>query len=455
MTLQAVDIGSRRELMVDEALVERRDNVELRLQRPEARGVAVVHDAPWEGNTCCYHTVFQDGRLYRMYYRGSHWDVETERSTHREVACYAESRDGVHWDKPDLGVISFAGTKRNNIVWDGYGSHNFTPFRDTNPDCRPGEEYKALVGSGAEGLRALASADGVHWSLLQDEPVITHGAFDSQNLAFWDPLRGSYVDFHRDFLKVKGGGVRSIMTCTSQDFRRWSEPVWLEFPDAPLEHLYTNAITPYARAPHLYVGFPKRFVPGRTESDGTADGISDGVFMSSRDGRSFRRWPEAFLRPGPQPECWINRNNMIAWGIVRTASLLEHAPQELSLYATEHYYRGEAVRLRRYGLRLDGFVAATAPLSGGTLLTRPLIFAGSRLWVNASTSAAGSLQVQVLAADGSVAAASEEVYGDEIERRVGWSGRADLGALAGRPVRLRFALRDADLFAFRFGDTPR
>ena len=69
-----VDIGTRRELFVDDYLIERRKNVELRLQKPVPRNVAIDHDVPWEGNTCCYHTVFQDGKLFRMYFRGSHYD---------------------------------------------------------------------------------------------------------------------------------------------------------------------------------------------------------------------------------------------------------------------------------------------------------------------------------------------------------------------------------------------
>ena len=142
--------------------------------------------------------------------------------------------------------------------------------------------------------------------------------------------------------------VRNIMTCTSKDFRRWTKPQWLDFGDAPVEHLYTNAVTPYHRAPHIYMGFPKRFVPDRGISDNTANGVSDAVYMTSRDGLHFKRWSEAFLRPGLQPERWENRNNMTAWGILETANDLPTAPKELSIFTTESYYRGDACRLRRF-----------------------------------------------------------------------------------------------------------
>ncbi len=455
MTAAPTVIGDRRELFVDDALIARREGVELVLQRPVPRDVAVVHDAPWEGNTCCYHTVFQDGRLYRLYYRGSHFDEERGTNDHPEVVCYAESRDGIHWEKPELGLVDFMGSRRNNIVWNGYGSHNFAPFRDRNPECRPGEEYKALAGSGREGLKALVSPDGVHWRLLQEAPVITHGAFDSQNLAFWDPNQRCYREYHRHFREHEGRKVRDIMTSLSADFRTWSAPEWLAYPGAPVEQLYTNAILPYCRAPHIYLGFPKRFVPERTVVEHRAHGVSDGLFMTSRDGQTFRRWGEAFIRPGLQPERWVNRNNMTAWGIVSTAAFLDHAPDELSLYSTEHYYRGPASKLRRWTVRADGFVAAHAPLAGGELVTEPVVFAGRHLELNFSTSAAGSVRVELqdaagAACDGFALADCPPLYGDSLGQRVRWRGGDDVGALAGTPVRVRFALQDADLFAYRF-----
>ncbi|MFH1568989.1 MAG: hypothetical protein ABIL09_13415, partial [Gemmatimonadota bacterium] len=396
------------------------------------------------------------GRLCRMYYRGSHYD-EAGHSMGTQVVCYAESRDGIEWYRPELGLVNYQGSTRNNIVWDGIGSHNFAVFRDRNPDCRQGEEYKALASHG-RALYAFKSPDGVHWSLLAKRPVITEGAFDSQNLAFWDPLRGCYVDFHRHFFKRGDEGVRHIMTCTSKDFRRWTKPEWLDFGDAPLEHLYTNAVTPYFRAPHIYMGFPKRFAPGRSVFGHEHHGVSDGVYMTSRDGRRFRRWGEALVRPGLQPERWENRNNMTAWGILETTNDLPTAPRELSIYTTESYYRGDACRLRRFTVRVDGFVAANAPLKGGELLTRPLTFEGTALHLNAATSGSGAVRVEIQGADGRALpglrlADCDEIYGDSLDRTVTWKGSGDLSGLQGKPVRLRFALSDADLYSLQF--TPR
>ena len=365
-----IDIGSRRELFVDDYLIAKMTSLTLKLQEPTPREVAVVHDKPWEGNTSAYHTVFRDGDLFRMYFRGCHFDNKTRKSPHGQLVAYAESKDAIHWTKPDLGLFEFQGSKKNAIVWMGVGSHNFAPFKDTNPACPPDARYKAL-GSGKGGLVAFKSPDAIHWTLIRPEPVITKGAFDSQNLAFWDSVRGRYVDFHRGFRD----GRRDIMTCTSTDFVNWTEPVWLEYPGAAKRHLYTNQITAYYRAPHIFMGFPKRFVPSRKAVKAACPGgISDGGFMTSRDGLKFHLWDEALIRPGLQRERWVTRNNLTAWGILETKAATPGLPNELSLYSTEGYYLGDSCQVRRFTVRLDGFVSLNALYKGGEMTTKPLVF---------------------------------------------------------------------------------
>ena len=488
---EPVDVGSRRELFVDDCLVERlAGQAQLRLHRPMPREVALVADQPWEGNACGYMTVFQDGPRYRMYYRGAHvvYTRDGYREAHREVTCYAESADGIRWTKPALELFEFEGSKKNNIVWDGAGTHAFVPFRDANSNSPPEAKYKALgVGRGKHGLYAFRSPDGIHWSLVSPEPVITKGAFDSQNLAFWDALRGEYREYHRDF---RNG--RDIRTSTSKDFQHWTEPVFLDYAtwaraDGPLpdlevsEHppgrpgqLYTNQVLPYYRAPHLFLGFPTRYLDrGWTEStkalprydyrqlrgaksrrEGTA--FSEGLLMASRDGRRFAVWGEAFLRPGPRSrDNWFYGDNYQNWGLVETRPAVEDAPPEISIYVSESSMQEHGGRFRRHTLRIDGFVSVHAPLAGGELVTRPLSFQGSRLALNFSTSAAGGIRVEIQDPEGKplpgfALADCHEAFGDELERTVLWQRGPDVSKLAGRPVRLRFALRDVDLFAFQF-----
>jgi hypothetical protein len=458
---EPIDVGSRLEPFVDGYLISATSNLSHTLHTPAQREVAIDHDQPWEGNVCAYHTVFQDGALYRMYYRGAHYDEQTKKEGHPEVVCYAESKDGIHWTKPNLGLVEFRGSKENNIILSTVGTHNFAPFKDPNPACKPEQRYKALASneSGEKGLVPFQSADGIHWSLIQSAPVITKGAFDSQNLAFWDATRQRYVEFHRHF----HDGVRDIMTSTSTDFIHWTEPEWLKYPGSPTEQLYTNQILPYERAPHLFFGFPMRYVATRqnpesalTKENSTMEGLTDGLFMTSRDGVNFHRWGEALIRPGLRPECWVTRNNMTAWGIVRTATCDPDVPEELSIYSTEHYYQGKSCKLRRFTLRTDGFASYAAGYRPGCLLTQPLRFAGKELLLNFSTAAAGWIRIEVRDADGKPIPGFRledcpEMIGDHIARPVAWKG-GDLSSLAGKPIRLFIAMKEADLFAVRFHD---
>jgi hypothetical protein len=482
-----LDIGSRRELFVDDTLIERMDGVDLRLHHPTPREIVLVHDAPWEGNSCNYYTVLQDGDRYRMYYRGSEQALKDDPPPHPSVMCYAESTDGIHWEKPDLGLVEYGGSRDNNIFYAGPCAEAFVPFVDANPDCRPEGRYKAL-GTGPDetghlALYAFRSPDGIHWSPMGDEPVATEGAFDSQNLAFWDPNVSAYRAYWRGFRDLetgravgfgRSGRVRDILTATSDDLLHWSDPAWLEYPGAPDEELYTNQVLPYFRAPHIYLGFPTRYLdrgwsdsmralPGlahrelrsaTSPREGTA--LTDGLLMSSRDGRTFTRWREAFLRPGLRTaNNWAYGDNYQGWGIVETKAMVEDAPDELSIYVTEAYWMPEGSRLRRFTLRVDGFVSAQAPGAGGELLTRPFVFAGCKLALNFATSAAGSIRVEVQDRGGQPLPGfalqdCSDLFGDDLERTVTWKEGWDVGKLAGQPVRLRFAMQDADLYALRF-----
>lgn len=437
---EPIDIGSRLDMFVDDLLISRlKGKATLQVQRPIPGEVVLTADAPWEGNTSAYFTVFRDGDRFRMYYRGAHFDEKTRKASHREVTCYAESKDGIAWTKPNLGQFEFDGSKANNIVWDGPGTHNFTPFKDENPKAAPDSRYKALARVPG-GLRAYRSADGLHWQPLSPKPVITRGAFDSQNLAFFDPHLGRYREYHRTFR-----GVRDIMTGTSTDFLHWTPPAFLDYGDAPLEHLYTNAVLPCPRAPHLLLGFPTRFLPSKQQVEP--------VFMASRDGWTFKRWPEALIPRDAPKDREGNRSNYMAWGLVE----LPGRPKELSVYATEAYYTGPGSRLRRFIYRTDGFVALQAPAAGGELITRPLRVRGGALIVNGRTGQTGELRVEIQDLQGQplpgfALADCRPFRGDEIATRIAWKEAPSVGDLANRPIRLRFVLRDAEVFSFRFAD---
>ncbi|WP_417747993.1 hypothetical protein [Rosistilla oblonga] len=476
-----IDIGSRRELFVDDYLIDRLDGVRLELNRPQRREIVFRTDAPWEGNGSAYQSVFRDGDRFRMYYRGGHHTASKAYEKQKnswETLCLAESHDGIHWTRPELDIVEFEGSTKNNLILDakmvaeigGSPAHTAT-FKDTNPDCPEEERYKIVIfGTKPRGLYLMVSADGVRFRLKSKKPFTTVGAFDSQNLMFWDSVGKVYREYHRQFDE----GVRGIMTATSTDPSRFPEPQWLEYPGAPEQALYTNQIQPYYRAPHIFMGFPMRYVdrgwspsmkqlPGLEEREyrakhhpryGTT--VTDAAFMTSRDGESFSRWGEAFIQPGPSSiDSWVYGDNFIFWGMLQTKSDLDGAPDDISLYATEGYWQGDSTSVRRYTLRQDGFVSARAGWKGGSLLTKPFTFEGTRLELNFATSAAGTVRIEIQdeagkPIDGFAMQDCPEIFGDTTARTVTWNKTQDVSSLAGKPIRLRFELQDADVFSFKF-----
>jgi hypothetical protein len=450
------DIGSRWELFVDDWLIDAARGASLKLNPPTRREVVLVTDAPTEGPTSAYVSVVQDGELVRLYYRGS---ASGSDLSENQVTCVAESRDGIQFTRPTLGIVAVGDSAENNVIWKGIESHNFAPFVDANPACKPEERYKALGGlrhpgqnwqeeSVAPGLYAFASADGLHWRKLRSEPVITQGAFDSQNLAFWDAARGRYACYSR----IGQDGIRSIQSSHSSDFLAWSDPVLNQYAEGvPREHFYTNATCPCPGAEHLLLSFPKRFVEDRKKvASHSAVGVSDAVFMTSRDGVNWdRTFIEAWVRPGLDQKNWTERSNMPAWGIAETA------PGEWSMYISEHY-RWPDNRLRRLTVPRHRLASISAGPDGGEIVTRPLTFLGDRLHLNYATSAAGSVQVELQDESGKplpgfALADMPPLYGDELEAMATWTSGGDLSSLSGKTVRLRFVLKDADLYALRFG----
>jgi hypothetical protein len=198
----------------------------------------------------------------------------------------------------------------------------------------------------------------------------------------------------------------------------------------------------------------RRLRASASERYGTA--LTETVLMASRDGVSFKRWTEAFLAPGiERPGTWNYGNQYVAWHVVETRSALEGAPNELSFYAVENYWSERGSTLRRYTLRLDGFVSAWAPMSGGEVLTTPIRFSGDTLTLNFASSVAGGVRVEIQdeagrPLPGFALADCAPVFGDAHERPVTWLSGARVGTLAGQTVRLRFELQDAHLYAYRF-----
>ncbi len=457
---EAVPIGGKLQLFFDDQLIESMEGLELRLHSPRRAEIVIKKDKAWEDSTMFDPVVIKDGSRYRMWYR-------TNFNAPPFYTGYAESDDGVNWAKPSLGLVEFGGEKNNNLVWSS-GPDKSRPyvlcvFKDNNIKVAASERYKAIgvrrrpdSDPPADDLYALVSPDGLSWRLLQKDPIVRGSEgdlmFDSHNIAFWDSARSQYVIYARGWPDGWPAGARGIRRYVSSDFRAWSKPETLDlWKGSDKDHLYKNAATPYYRRPDILLMFPKRFMEKRKSLDPKwkHGGLSDIVFMSSRDGVHWdRRFREAFMRPGRDLLNWHERAIEIGPGLVPTGK------GEMSLYFIQHY-RTESVGIRRGVLREDGLVSIHAKYKNGEVLTRPLVWVGDQLVINFSTSAAGSVRVELQDSRGKALVGYEleecdENYGDELSRVVRWKGKSDLPELGGEAMRMRIVLRDADLFSFQF-----
>lgn len=498
------DIGSQREVFWDEYLIDSRYTTAKRhMHHPVRRELVFQCDQPWEGDQCYFFNVLKDEGLYRMYYTARNTPelyAEPTPDMHRNALrlCYAQSEDGLHWEKPSLGLCSFNGSCDNNIFWDidhddwhdpdTQGDSLFV-FMDPDPACPPDEKYKGIYGAWKRGgkehtLKCLLSGDGIHFRF--GWYVTTKGTFDSLNTVFYDRTAGKYICYFRGNhssselegnreISASRDRTRDIRRIESEDFRNWTEPELLDYgDDAPDFQMYMNNIQPYPRAPHILVGFPGRYVERDRWSDNYEQlcgrnerlermklgrriglAVTDTMFMMSRDSRHFLRENEAFIWPEPESQwSWTYADGFAAAGIMEIPGEFPGAEPELSFLVSHRRWvaDGQGSFLYRHTLRADGFIGRYAGYKPETLVTVPFMFAGDTLYINFETSAAGWVKVELLDKTGQPidGYTSCELFGNSIDRKVGFE--RPVSDLVGKPVRLRFVMSDAEIYSFRFED---
>jgi len=466
------NIKSRREFFWDETMID----ISKTTASPKIHGLVrresvLTHDEPWEGDGCIYHNLICDNGLYRLYYKARNMYTSDGKIDLDGRICYAESKDGINWVKPQLGLREFNGSKKNNIILDKsvQSFDNFFVFIDENPACPAEEKYKGIA-SDQGGLFCFVSPDGINFK--KGWFLTNKGHFDTMNVLFWDVASKKYMGFIRGFYfgTVDSRGVRDIRYIESEDFRNWSDPQTLDFGNADDYALYTNCVSQYYRGKHVFVGFPTRYVePTNNEWTDTFDklpgiekrrirydlspryglAITDFVFMTSRDGYQWKRYDEAFYRPGPeQPNNWVYGDCFPAVGMIETPCNFPGSDNELSMFMVANYWMGIPAELYRYTIRIDGFVSYNATYKPQVLTTKPFIFEGDELFINFSTSAIGYLYIGIKDEDGNEIN-SYKLFGDKIDRQVGFKDGTP-SQFKGKPVVMEIKMSDADIYSFIF-----
>ncbi len=490
-----IDIGNRREVFWEDShIIKEHTTAELKLHHPVKHELVFTFDAPWEASGISYPMTVKDGDLYRMYYVCSR--PKTHGAVGTRIVCMMESTDYKNWTRPNLGLHEYNGSRDNNIILlneknEEYGEpfDNFFVFIDENPACLPEEKYKAIAlcydfrkrnrthWLSERELWCYTSPDGIHFKrnfLVVDSDFVGRGGFDSQNTVWWDKDDQKYHCFIRVFMKDR---VRDIKYMESTDFRNWSKPILLNYGESEEYELYTNEIMKYPRAPHMFIGFPMRYVQRndfgknfeqmngeegvRLRKDriekkelrmGTA--ITDCLFMCSRDGLSWKRYDEMFLeREQEHTYNWAYGDfSTPIYPFRQTKMPAPWEGDELSFYVQEGPCMPIPHTLYRHSIRLDGFASYHADYDIKKVTTKSILFTGSELHLNFSTSALGWIYVDVLDANNKPLEGwhSCELFGNTTDRTVYFGDSKDVSSLQGKVIRLQFTMRQADIYSYKF-----
>ena len=514
----ALDVGDRRQVFIDHRFLESSQGVRLRVHPPRKTGeMTIAQEHPWESRRVgLYGTVLKVGETYHMWYEslanfdrdeeGHHTlKLERDRSDWRRYMCYARSRDGMTWEKPNLGLVEFDGSRKNNIVA-GHGAAGIEKqaygmvFLD--PNAPPGERFRLVVrlrGNGRNQLNVYSAPDGIHFRPTY-ERVLSYRDdrrhhLDTYNLIFWDDRIRKYVAYvrrnapgtgqHRTNARSESHRLdlfpdvddSAVSLATDRLDLHHSGPS--SKAEVPVVDFYTSIVVKYPWAQDAYYAFPSlyyhydgRFLREFKEETPHNTGANDIRFAASRDGISWHRYDRRpFVELGMDGE-FDTRDSYMVHGVVPALNgremYLYYSGKDM-LHAWGWTTREnrlirkaglapthERAAISRLVLRREGFISVQAGYSGGEFTTPLLKFQGSELVLNLNTSAAGIARVAILDSDfrpldGYSLQDCDRIHTtNTIDRRVSWNGESDLVSLAGRPVRLHFELRDLDLYGFQF-----
>lgn len=479
------EVGAQKQLFIDHRFIESSENVRLVVNRPVKSSRAILHsDKPWDAFNLIYFSIAEDDGVYKMWYQ-AYDDDQWGRG--RPRMCYATSNDGLNWEKPNLGLVEFKGSKENNILFE----ESKLGYVFIDPHGNPEQRYKMLSGIGTTRIRT--SPDGIHWTLHPQ--IVWKPIWDTQKQAAWDPQVGKYVIQTRVQLKKKNelpypfvSPIESNPPVVAPKLHRPIRALGRMEVDNimkpwPTERLQTvmsadehdplhsdiyhqGGVYHYPYAADAYFMFPLTYQHfHNTETNVGNDGVNDTQFAASRDGIHWMRYDRQPYIPRGLPGdpdggithatgFFIRKGNYLyqyyrGWpwthGGFRRLSAAQR--QDRSNWGRAFY----SVVIQR----LDGFVSVDASQNGGWLVTPPMIFDGSQLALNISVSALGQACVEIQDSSGRTIPGFEmescdRILMNDVAHVVSWKGKPDVSSLAGKPVRLKIDMKSTKLYAFQF-----
>jgi hypothetical protein len=457
-------------LLLDSRIVAGAENAELVLgtvQKYEGNPL-FEEDKPWEKRfDNLYANVLYDEEeeLYKCWYspfivdesaKGMTLEERKEKKYRppwtREMAiCYATSKDGITWVKPELGLVEFEGSTANNILWRGSGEpsknkdevwggpHGNGVFKDLR-ERDPNRRYKAVTKFGQ--LSVAFSADGIHW----DPPIAipeANSAGDTHNNALWAPTLGKYVVITREWgVRSSGKWVRQVGRTSSHDFVMWEKTeVVMEGLDA---YHQTYAM------PIFYHG-----------------GVYLGL-VAIHDQEEDRVWTELTWSPDTiewhrvLPGTPLIRNDGqegdYDWGCAYPAAYPVFLEDEIRLY----YGASDGLHtswrngfLAMATLRPDGFAGYKQAGTGEPALitTTPLVHRNASLLLSADIEPGGYVLARLLDGNGETLAQSLPLERTSSDAVMEWQDDSKLADIGGATASIQFEFRGATIYSFGLGVT--
>ncbi|MGQ9595937.1 MAG: hypothetical protein ACUVQY_04145 [Thermoproteota archaeon] len=467
-------IGSRRQLFVDDLLIDHSKGISLRINPPVKAGPVIHADKPWEGHRVgAYGTVMEENGICKIWY-------DAIDRNGKIFHCYAISENGVNWEKPGLGLVEYRGSKDNNILpLPPCG----TVFID--PVSPPSQRYKYVTyGHGSEGfmgeygIRVWWSEDGLRWE-PNDAYALPLNA-DTQNQAFFDDRTGKYVAYLRawdplrciaraeveDILDPWPYEPRKDFSYSTDNPSSWPAPTkelsivfkYDEHDPEDSDH-YNPCVIKYPYAEDVYYMFPSAYLhfPDPPVGKRYNDGRLDIQIATSRDGIHWNRLTrDTYVRLGKEGELDCGMMYMLVGMIRRKDEIwMYYAGYDYThgIYDLEGMsYKGAIFRAVQ---RLDGFTSVDTGYEFGEFVTKPLAFKGRELVLNVDTSATGEVRVEIQDEGGRPfkgfdLESCDAIHANDCSRTVSWRGTCDVSRLSGIPVRLHFLMRNTKLYAFQF-----
>ena len=464
-------LDSRTLLFLDPAVTGKVNRVEFKVCPPGDRHIVLVPDRTWESRFIAFYTSFiSTDERFQLFYT-------CRDNTGYGSLAYAESANGLHWRKPDLGVTEYHGSKDNNLL--GIDSLEGTVMLD--PHGPDEERYKYFAHHYRKGFFLHTSPDGIHWKTHPD--MLMDFFCDTQNVVFYDTRIGKYVFYLRGYEERAGSAwgtkMRTVVRGETDDLskpirvaaakgspRRGSQPmIYGEFEqvmacdefDGHDTDVYTMAAEPYCEAPEYYIAFPALYrhdPPPRLGGRYDNDGDLDTVFAGSIDGRIWHRYDRSPYVRNELVGRFQCRMSFMGPGVHRNGDALR---QYGVIYRTRHGENTERDanpdgRVVCYEQRLDGFVCAVFAKEGGSLVSCPWICQSDRLSINVDCGMHGSVRIGLESEgrgmSGYTTADCEPIECNDTSAVVRWKG-GSLYKFRGKAIQVRLEGRSCRVFALR------